>query len=812
MDLETRSVNIKEPNLLRLALKCRLISTEQEKEILSYYIGQKEQHPDISIVQIFKDRDFLSDEQISFLFAVKNHLQMKMLDKRFGELGVANKFIDPENVKRALEQQNKIFKTTQESILIGDILLEKNEISKANKAAILLTQDRIEDEFLAASFNDIASSEIERLSINMRFGAIAVKKGFVSLAQVNQALKIQKARNAEIRGKVYLGQILQEQFGLSDENLTKILKTQKKFEKQRLSLEKALILYNQGNQLGKGLSRFFEYRFSKNKLSAFITLKETASESLKVSGFLAWLKTIGITHGICGKKEIRKFLKTAVVGDEFKVARGEAPVNPVDGTSEILFDAFPKAASKKNSNQVASGFVKKGDILARILPPKKGMAGMNVCGFRITPPEGLMVNLSHGKGVMKKGDLFLADIDGTPILFKGRTLFVTSIDFSYPTRRLSGNISGELGEKYINCNLKVEGDIGPDALVQCHDIVVDGDVRGRIHASGKVQIHGCVEYRLDQDEKMRTISSDDEICINRKIVNAIVISSKRVMALNSDLISSKVYALDEIMLKNVYTEGYAPGFLQVGKNPNPKLKAINEAVKIKKKRLQELLHKTELEEIERWFDGKIQMQNSYLEQQAILEHLLKQMDNKAVIQLPGAKERTAAVLQHLRCASEDTDADPMNWHAAEIFICKFFTDLGTIQPDARKAHVRKILDIKYRMYKASVNATKRYKNEYKVRKELVMKKIGKNADEINRLRLEVDGLLVKKDYLKLNKAGRVSSANAFIRVKNQVEAGTLIKICASTLEVKPTVYGVKFSKKQKKDASGPEIIIEGLYE
>lgn len=810
--MENRSVNIQEQNLLRLALKCRFISTEQEKEILSYYIGQREQHPKISIVQIFKDRGFLSDEQISFLFAVKNHLQMKMLDKRFGELGVANKFIDSENVKRALEQQDEIFKKTQDSILLGDILVEKNEISKANKAAILLTQDRIEDEFLAASFNDIASSEMERININMRFGAIAVKKGFVSLAQLNQALTIQKARNAEIRENVYLEQILQEQFGLSDENLTKIFKVQKEIEKQRLSLEKALILYNQENQLGKGLSLFFEYRFSKNKLSALITLKKAVSESLDASDFIAWLKTIGITHGLCGKKEIQKFLKTAAVGDEFKVAQGKAPVNSVDGTAEILFDTFQKELSKEDSNQTVSGFVKKGDILARILPPKEGMAGVNVCGFKITPPEGRMVNLAHGKGVMKKGDLFLADIDGTPTLFKGRTLFVTHSDISYPIRHLSGNISGELGEKYLNCNLKVAGDIESDALVRCHDIVVDGDVRGRIHASGKVQIHGCVEYCLDQDEEMRTISSDDEISINRKIVNAVIISSKRLIALNSDLISSKVYALDEIMLKNVYTAGHAPAFLQVGKNPKPKLMAINEAVKIKKKRLKALLHKTELGGIEKWFDWKIQMQNSYLEQQAILQHLLKQMDNKAVVQLPGAKKRTDAVLQHLKSASEDTDVDSMNWHAAETFLCDLFTDLENIQPDARKAHVRKILDVKYRMYKASVNATKRDKNEYKVRKELVMKKIGKGADEINRLHIEVEGLLVKKDYLELNEAGRVSSANAFIRVKNQVEDGTLIKICASTLEVKPTVYGVKFSKRQKKDATGPDIIIEGLYE
>lgn len=93
-----------------------------------------------------------------------------------------------------------------------------------------------------------------------------------------------------------------------------------------------------------------------------------------------------------------------------------------------------------------------------------------------------------------------------------------------------------------------------------------------------------------------------------------------------------------------------------------------------------------------------------------------------------------------------------------------------------------------------------------------MKKIGKNADEINRLLLEIEELRAKKDYLKLNASGRTSSVNAFIRVKNQVGAGTLINIGRSKSAVESTVYGVKFSKQQKKYASGPDIIIEGLYE
>nr|WP_319395314.1 flagellar assembly protein A [uncultured Desulfobacter sp.] len=810
--MENRRDNIKEKSLLRLALKCRLISPAREKQILSYYIEQREEQPDISMVRVFKAGEFLSDEQICFLYAVKEHLQMKMLDKRFGELGIANKFIGPEQVKRALEQQNEIFRKTRESILIGDILLEKNEISKANKAAILLTQDRIEDEFLAASFNDLAASEMERLNINMRFGAIAVKKGFVSLDQLNQALKIQNVRNAEIQDKVYLGQIFQESFGLSDEDLTTILKIQKTLEKQRLSLEKALTLYTQERNRGKGLFQFFEYRFSKNKLSAFITLKKAVSQDLKISDFLAWLRTIGITHGICGKQEIREFFKTAGVGDAFKVAQGTPPVAPVDGTSEILFDTSQKGAGKKKASGAGAGLVKKGDILARIFPPRQGRSGVDVFGFKITTPEGRVANLAHGNGVMKKGDLFFADVDGRPILFKGRTLFVTQADISYPTRHLSGNVSEHLGDRYLNCNLKVEGDIGPGALVKCHDIVVSGDVRGRLEASGKIQIHGSVKYYLGQDEDMRTISADGEIHINKKIVNAVVVSAARVIAPNSDLFSSRVCALDEIMLKNVYTRNHAPAVLQVGKNPSAKLKAVNEALNVGKERLETLLYKTELREIERQFEGKVRMQDSYLAEQTILQYLLKQMDDDAVTQPLGAGMPASAMIQQLKSALEQNDADPMDWQAAEIFLANLFLELKSIRPEDRKAHLRKLHDLKYRMYKASVNATARQDKEYKVRKELLMKKIGKNADEIKQLRREVEELLVKKDYLKLNKSGRDVSDHSFIRVKNQVEAGTRIKIASSILEVTPTVYGVKFIKKQKKNAQAPEIIIEGLYE
>ena len=220
-------------NLISLAIKCRLIPLEREKDLLNSLAEKRQHTPGYSAVELFRQSEILSDEDIAFLFSVRDHLETKMLDKKFGELGVANRFIQPESVKKALDIQSAIFKETSQSRLIGDILLENKEISKENKSAILLSQDRIKDEFLAEAMNDIAASEIEKISLNMRLGAIAVKKKLITVDQLNQALLAQKTAANSGQPRQYLGDILKQLFNLSDTDLQYILQIQKEMEKKK---------------------------------------------------------------------------------------------------------------------------------------------------------------------------------------------------------------------------------------------------------------------------------------------------------------------------------------------------------------------------------------------------------------------------------------------------------------------------------------------------------------------------------------------------------------------------------------------------
>ncbi len=809
--LSNKSIDNKDRNLLGLAVKCRLISIEQEKQILSVFIDEIDINPDVSIVQIFREINYLSEEEIKFLFAIQKHLKMKLLDKKFGELGIANKFINPEKVKKAIDLQSELFRTTQESKLIGDILLEQKEITKANKAAILLSQDRVKDEFLAEAMNDIASTEMERISISMRFGAIAVKEGMISIDQLNQALLVQKSEGKENKTKRYLGEILKELFGLSDEDLTHIFNIQKEFEKQRLSLKKALSSYNLETNTNKRLNQLFEYRFSKNKLEAYLRIVKKNEEDVLIPDVISWLDSIGIRFGICDEKVMGAFIKKWETGLEIKIAQGYAPLEPVNESIEFLFKTGV-ALNTDNADSQVLPFAKKGDILAKRIPYKEGKPGKDVCGFHIASSEYKIIPLSCGEGVMKQGNHFLAEIDGNPTLFKNRTLFLTPNNLSYETKYLTGNIKTDLGVEYQDVNLRVDGSIDTGGKVICHEISVKGDVKGQLSATGSVQIDGNALNNSTAEEQSNIIISGEDIIVKKDIVNRIIITSKSLIAPNSDITSSKVYAFQDILLNNVYSEEGRPTILQIGKNPTLKANTTNQLIDEKKQLLKRLLHEEELEEIDGWFNGKIEVQSNYLEQQTILQELIKLFSDKSFDSFKSFEQKTDELMNRINGTTNHDYSDTLGSTRARQFINELFNDIRNLSQEEQKSHIHEMADIKFGMYRAAVNATQRYENEHNARKEVVLKKVEALMSEIAELKQEIDDLYVKKDYLKLSEAKLIPAVSPTVRVKNQVEKGTIIKGREASLEVAQTIFGVKFSEQRKTAADAFKIVIEGFYE
>jgi uncharacterized protein (DUF342 family) len=793
----------KNKSLIRLAVKCRLIPLDQENVVLSLLAEKRQQTQGYSVIELFKETGFLSEENIRFLFAVKDHLEVKMLDKKFGELGIANHFIQPKNVKKALDIQTAIFKETNQSKLIGDILLENKEISISDKSSILLCQDRVKDELLAETMNDIASCEIERLSLNMRFGAIAVKKEMITIDQLNQALKVQAAEVKSGQSRPSLGKILKQLFNLSDTDLDYILKIQKELEKKRLALEKALSLYNDETNTNKRLSKQFEYRFSKNKLEAFLQRTKEGFEEIQVPDLITWLNSIGITWGICPAPTMEKFLAGAKIGMEIQIATGLPPQKGTAGSTEFFFDTDLQPSD--GEGKILS-LVKKGDALARTIPPQKGTPGKDVCGYTIAASLQQTKPLNCGEGVIKRDEIFFADTDGIPLLYENRTLFVRAREQIIPTRHHTGRIDKDLGDKYKDVNLKVEGSISPTGAVRCQGLEINGDLLGQASVDGDARIHGNVGRSGEEQAK---IKAEGDILVDKTITNAILVTSKSLIAPKADFISSAVLAYQDIVLKNVSDDGSRASILQTGKNPTIKAKGLDSLIKTQTTKLNQLKHREELNELEKQLNAKLQVKEDFLKQHEMLKYILALLQCKDLMDIASLGEKITK-------AGKDPDAYPglplKPLYEGDSFLDEFLEETVSMGSTPLETHVRETADIKYGMYRAAVNATQRHHHEYETTKKIILEKVEAQKLAIRQKEETIKRLKIQKDTLLLGQQYRPQVLPPAIKVKNKVQKGTVIMGQKARLSIDRDIYGVKFMERQVSANEDPVITIEGFYE
>jgi len=800
-------------SLISLALKSRLITNEEERQLLDQLAHQRQKNPNYSALDLFQANQILSEEDVSFLLAVRDHLETKMLDKKFGILGIANQLIQPQSVKKALDLQNTIFKETNQSKLIGDILLENNEITASDKAAILLTQDRIKDELLFETMNDIASSEIEKLSLQMRFGAIAVKKKFITIDQLNQALAIQEKEIRQGSPRRYLGHILKERFGLPDHVLDRTLKIQKELEKKRLALETALEKYNSETHINKRLARAFDYRFSKNRLAAFVRRRRKTYEDILVKDLKRWLNAIGITFGFCPDKKIQDFVAQNTPGHEICIAKGIPPDPGQDGRIEFYFDIHSRAAENEADLNLLP-LVKKGDVMAQRTPAVPGTPGKNVSGFSLAPPEPGQAALNCGEGVIRDKDLFIADTDGIAVLVQDRTLFVKAKEIRTPTRHHTGAINTDLGETFQGVNLKVDGDILASGIVRCQGLEVSGSIYGQVLAAGNIIVKGQIGKRpCDGEKNAQTtkIQAQGDIIASKSITNAIVMTAKGLVAPNADLTAAAVQAFQDVTVKNILYTDLRPCVIQIGKAPSLKADSINSLIQVRTAKRQDLACTLALEELEHWLSEKLAVMESYLAQQEFLKFILALIQFPALSSLTTLEDKLSAIQNNPGKWPELPEV-PNGGNDFDQFIQAFIKETKDMAPQAREIYARKQADLKYGMYRAAVSATRRYTMEYETRKKLIHKTVDSRRADIEKLDDSIRKLTIRRDTLLLNQTCKSQPIPPAVRVKNCVARGTMIKGQTAKLGVAQNIYGVKFTETPKTATEPAKILVEGFYD
>ncbi len=209
---------------------------------------------------------------------------------------------------------------------------------------------------------------------------------------------------------------------------------------------------------------------------------------------------------------------------EMEIALGTPVTNGEDARIEYLYkkaEAEPQApvaedgegrvdyrAAHKIDN------VSKGTLLARKIPPAKGMAGMTVTGKPLAAVDGKDIDVAMGKGVAispDNKDEWIADTDGQVIIKDNKISVLALYEVPGDVNLSTGNID------FIGTVI-VRGDVKDGFKVYAgEDLVVNGVVEGaELKCSGKLSIVGGVS---GNDKAKITCSGDANI---KYIRNAMV--------------------------------------------------------------------------------------------------------------------------------------------------------------------------------------------------------------------------------------------------------------------------------------------------
>ncbi len=122
-----------------------------------------------------------------------------------------------------------------------------------------------------------------------------------------------------------------------------------------------------------------------------------------------------------------------------------------------------------------------GDLLARRLPCRPGIAGRDVEGTLVPFQEALGMKLSPGKNVLESGDAYKAECNGTFCLAKSRfwieKVLILANGVNYHTGHIDFDGDVELsGDVAAGFNIHIQGSLRSSQTVDFNELVCGGDI------------------------------------------------------------------------------------------------------------------------------------------------------------------------------------------------------------------------------------------------------------------------------------------------------------------------------------------------
>ncbi len=395
------------------------------------------------------------------------------------------------------------------------------------------------------------------------------------------------------------------------------------------------------------------------------------------------LNHMEVKRGIC-ESQITEFLRTRTYGREYVIACGKAVREGKDGYVDYKFNVDLKPVPKINEDGTVDfrnienlNHVKKGDVVAVIVPEDKGDPGEDVFGRTVMPKHVRRVIFRHGRNlhISEDGLQLISDVNGHVTLendkvFVSDVLEIVNVDVASGNIEYEGNVDVS-GNVAVGFSVKATGDITIRGIVEGATIVAGGNItliRG-VQGMNKAVLTagGNIVSKFIESAEMVTAGGniESDSILHSKVVaqGKIIVSGRNGLIIGGDVKATK--------LIEVKTIGNAMGtatVIGVGVDANMKKR-----IDTLKKELEQLGDsKIQLDQImavlrkKQMAQGKLEPEKMELMQKTMRNLLLTEQNIKNY-----KKE-----LDELRnCMAEDTNARVKVSNTAHIGTKLVFGDL-----------------------------------------------------------------------------------------------------------------------------------------
>ena len=806
MDLYPQDSIDKNRRLLALALDCRLIYPRKKEKIEAILAERSEAGEAADVMEVLLAQKVLTEEKAAYLLDLDAHKTRCTRDALFGRLAVANHLLSHDKLDKALAYQKTKFRQTGKTLRLGSILRDWGLIKEADCTAILMTQNRIRQEDLMDALVRLGRSPGERELINKRFGAIAIKKQLATPEQVGEALRQQKTEKGLSRPPRFLGTILQEMKILCLEDIQTILREQRHMEVRRLDLLKALYPVKAELKIFKRLNRIFACTLSDNSLQAFALKKTIPDIPVPVYEFTIWLRKSGICFGIFNDAVLESFIETAEVNQPVLVAQGQEPKAGMDQTIKFYFqvceapDSDPapddreeietQESSQKDSTPPCP--VIPGDLLAQIIPGHEGIAGKNVMGNPVHPPQPGTQALSAGKGVKSTGNDFFAAQEGIPMLIDNTTLVVSPQPDRWESVQLTHDIREDTKDRYVRTDLTVKGNIQAGARVRCRHLTLHGSLSGDVATDGDLTIEGCLGNPASSDQPVPIeVTSRGSVNVSQSVSHARVLCAGRFTAMGGRAEGVSICAGTGLRLKEVVSEGGEPSVLRAGVLPDAPLLSIDHTLESKTKTLTGLTKAEEIANLKEEFQKDTDKAKQHQLEQDIYHYLIQIVEGPELFQYPDLQDK----LDYL---SDLPDFSSVKEFYLKIPDTPEASNLvaGFLPPANKKSTDSILRELRSRMdssEKAPMAETQSLETAFNARLDALEQEAEANRKNIEQIQREIKTLSAARTKLGRACLKSLNTADLpVIRIKNRCEKGTVIQGILARHVVPETVYNVRF--------------------